>query len=157
MANEQRIDRASRDIVESVEVVFAAYTDSAAWEEWLPPADMTGKMHHFDFREGGAFRLTLTYSDQGATGKTTATEDVSEGTFVKILPNKQVVQRIVFDSDDPAFAGDMLMTWLFEPINEGTRVTVTAENVPAGISPEDHQVGLNSTLENLKRFVETAG
>lgn len=154
MASNKRIDTASRIIDAPVEVLYAAFTDPIAWEQWLPPADMTGSIQQFDFREGGTFRLTLTYADESAVGKTSANEDVSEGTFVKIVPNQRLVQRIVFDSIDPTFAGDMLMTWTLEPINAGTRVTVTAENVPVGISPEDHEVGLNSTLENLKRFIE---
>lgn len=48
------------------------------------------------------------------------------------------------------------MTWLFEPAPDGTNVTITAENVPAGISAEDHAAGLASTLENLASFVHGA-
>ena len=33
-------------------------------------------------------------------------------------------------------------------------VTIRAENVPPGISPEDHEAGLNSSLANLAAFVE---
>jgi len=35
----------------------------------------------------------------------------------------------------------------------GTRVTVRAENVPAGIRKQDHDAGLRSSLENLARHV----
>jgi hypothetical protein len=47
----------------------------------------------------------------------------------------------------------MVMTWLLEPRDGGTMVTIIAENVPPGISKEDHDVGLNSTLANLDRFL----
>jgi hypothetical protein len=47
----------------------------------------------------------------------------------------------------------MLMTWVFEPTPAGTKVTITAENVPSGISPADHDEGLRSSLENLAKFM----
>lgn len=154
MANEPRIDIASRVIGASAEAVYAAFADPAAWEQWLPPTGMTGKIQEFDFREGGCYRLTLHYTDGSGSGKTTAEEDVSEGTFVELVPNQRVVQRIVFESDDPAFAGEMRMIWEIKPYNNGVRVTFSAHDVPEGISPVDHAIGLQSTLENLARFVE---
>ena len=154
MARDQRIDTASRVIGASAEAVYGAFADPAAWEQWLPPTGMTGKIEEFDFRENGRYRLALHYADGSGAGKTTADEDVSEGTFIELLPNQRVVQRIEFESDDPAFAGVMRMTWSIEPLSDGVRVTLSAVNVPEGISPEDHAVGLQSTLENLARFVE---
>jgi len=47
------------------------------------------------------------------------------------------------------------MTWMFEAVPEGTRVTIVCENVPEGIRKEDHDVGLRSSLENLAGFTET--
>ena len=46
------------------------------------------------------------------------------------------------------------MTWSLSPTAGGTKVSIIAENVPTGISKEDHDVGLRSTLENLGKFVE---
>lgn len=46
------------------------------------------------------------------------------------------------------------MRWTIEAVPEGARVTVAAENVPAGISAKDHAAGLASSLENLARLVE---
>lgn len=48
----------------------------------------------------------------------------------------------------------MIVSWSFERVGEGTKVTVTAENVPFGISAEDHAAGLASSLQNLAGFVE---
>lgn len=153
MGSAKRIDTANRMIEASAETVYAAFADPVAWEQWLPPTGMTGHVQEFDFREGGRYRLTLHYADEPGAGKTTTDEDVSQGTFIKLVPNELVVQRIVFESDDPTFAGTMLMTWKLEPVARATRVTMTAENVPSGISPEDHQAGLRSTLDNLAAFV----
>jgi hypothetical protein len=57
------------------------------------------------------------------------------------------------ESQDARFAGEMTMTWTFAAVLEGTRVTVTAENVPPGVSKDDHDAGLRSSLENLARFL----
>lgn len=154
MAREKRIDSAERVIGASAKAVYAAFADPTAWEQWLPPTGMTGRIEEFEFREGGRYRVILHYGDGSGAGKTHADEDVSEGTFVELVPNQRVVQRIEFESDDPAFAGAMQMTWEIAPFNDGVRVTFSATDVPEGISPEDHAIGLQSTLENLARFVE---
>lgn len=73
---------------------------------------------------------------------------------MELIPNQRMVQTVVFESDDPAFAGEMRMTWTLAPVPGGTNVTVRCENVPAGIGHEDHQAGLRSTLENLAAFTE---
>jgi hypothetical protein len=39
-----------------------------------------------------------------------------------------------FVSDDPAFAGTMTMTWVVRAVDGGTRVELTADDVPDGIS-----------------------
>lgn len=63
-------------------------------------------------------------------------------------------RKVDFDSDDLSFAGTMRMTWTFEASEGGTRVTVSAENVPDGVRREDHQTGLTSTLDKIARFTE---
>jgi hypothetical protein len=59
-----------------------------------------------------------------------------------------------FVSDDPAFAGTMTMTWELSANNSGTRVEIRADDVPAGISPEDHAIGMASSLANLATYLE---
>jgi hypothetical protein len=39
-------------------------------------------------------------------------------------------------------------------VGAGTRVEFRADDVPPGISAEDHAAGLNSSLANLARYVE---
>jgi hypothetical protein len=60
-----------------------------------------------------------------------------------------------FVSDDPAFAGTMTMTWAVRAVDGGTRVEITADDVPDGISADDHAAGLTSSLDNLARYVES--
>jgi uncharacterized protein YndB with AHSA1/START domain len=112
-------------------------------------------MLHFDFRAGGSYRMRLIYNGiHDGRGKTSDDSDEVEMRLVSLEPGQRIVQEGEFESEDPAFAGTMRMTWTFEPSDGGTRVTVCAENVPEGIRPEDHQAGLNSSLANLARFTE---
>ena len=116
---------------------------------------MTGRFKHFDARAGGSYRLVLNYSDRSdAGGKATDDSDIVEARFVDIVPNARVVQAIDFVSDDPAFAGTMTMTWNLVRVGESVRVEIRAANVPAGISAEEHLVGLNSSLANLAEYTE---
>jgi uncharacterized protein YndB with AHSA1/START domain len=82
---------------------------------------------------------------------------VSTGRFVALERGKRIVQTVEFDSEDPAFAGEMTMTWSFEPTATGTNVTVSAEHVPTGISKADHDEGLRSSLANLARYLTRPG
>jgi hypothetical protein len=50
----------------------------------------------------------------------------------------------------------MTMTWEVAPVENGTRVEIRADNVPAGISAEDHAAGLASSLANLTAYLEGA-
>lgn len=101
------------------------------------------------------YRLVLTYgAGSGGRGKATAGSDVVEARFVDIVPGSRVVQAVDFVSDDPAFGGTMTMTWEVTALDGATRVHITAEDVPDGISAEDHAVGLASSLANLARYLE---
>jgi uncharacterized protein YndB with AHSA1/START domain len=126
--------------------VHAALVDREALMAWLPPAGMTARFERFDPRPGGSYRLVLTYADaSGAPGKATSESDVVEARYVDIVPDVRVVQAVDFISDDPAFAGTMTMTWEGTAVDGGTRVDITAEDVPDGISAEDHATGLASS------------
>lgn len=151
-----RIDTSSRLIRAPASRVFEAFAKPGAMESWLPPPDMRGEMLRFDFRAGGGFRMRLTYEPSaGGKGKTSADADEVKVRLVHVEPGRSIVQEVDFDSDDPAFAGTMRMTWTLEPAEGGTRVTVRAEDVPEGIRPEDHQAGLDASLANLARHVES--
>ena len=136
--------------------MFEALVDRAALETWLPPGDMTGRFERFDPTPGGSYRLVLTYTGPSAShGKSTADSDVVDVRFLDIVTNERVVQAVEFDADAPEFAGTMTMTWSVSDEGGRTRVEITADDVPDGISAEDHAVGLASSLENLANFVES--
>ena len=94
------------------------------------------------------------FDASGAPGKATAASDIVEARFVDIVPRERVVQAVDFVSDDPGYAGTMTMTWEVTAVDAGTRVDIVAEDVPDGISAEDHAAGLASSLTNLAAYVE---
>jgi uncharacterized protein YndB with AHSA1/START domain len=151
-----RTDRASRLIDAPVARVFNALVDRDALQAWLPPGGMTARFERFDPTPGGSYRLVLTYPDPtDSRGKSSADSDIVEARYVEIVPNDRVVQAVDFVSDDPALAGTMTMTWAVRAVDGGTRVEVTADDVPDGISADDHAAGLTSSLDNLAGYVES--
>jgi len=151
---ESRTDSASREISAPPDRVYGAFADPTALIKWLPPAGMNGRVLEYDFREGGRFRIELTYRDPpSAGGKTTARSDISSGRFLTLDAGRRIVQSVEFESADPSFAGVVTMTWTFERTPGGTRVTITADNVPAAISKADHDAGLRWSLDNLAQHL----
>ncbi len=151
-----RTDTASRVIAAPLDRVYAALVDPEALTAWLPPDGMSGRFERFDARPGGSYRLVLTYADAStARGKTTAGSDIVEARFVDIVPGVRVVQAVNFVSDDPAQAGTMTMTWEVTAVENGTRVEFRADDVPVGISADDHAAGLTSSLANLAEHLES--
>lgn len=150
-----RTDRASLLIHADREAVFAALTDPDSLLTWLPPTGMRGRFERFDLREGGSYRLVLTYDDaSGALGKADAGSDVSEIRVERVVPGELVEQLVDFESDDPAFRGTMRMTWRLRPTGGGTVVEFEARDVPRGIRARDHAEGLTSSLANLAAYLE---
>jgi uncharacterized protein YndB with AHSA1/START domain len=153
---QKRIDTASILIQAPAAKIYRAFATADAMKAWLPPQGMTGTMIAFSFYEGGAYRMRLTYDDpQTTAGKTAEDADEVEVRFVKLVPFERIEQAVNFESDDPAFSGEMRMAWILEPVQNGTLVTVRCEDVPPGIGVEDHLAGLKSTLGNLAAFVES--
>jgi uncharacterized protein YndB with AHSA1/START domain len=153
-----RTDRAGRVIAASPAAVYGALLDREALETWLPPDGMRGRVERWDPRPGGGFRMVLTYLDPaGSPGKTSEATDVVEVAFADLVAPELVVQRAVFEAEDPSYAGTMTMTWQLAAAGDGTEVTVTATNVPPGIDPAAHEAGIASSLANLASYVEETG
>jgi uncharacterized protein YndB with AHSA1/START domain len=136
--------------------VYEALTDADAIQRWMVPDSMTSQVHSFDAREGGTFRVSLTYDTQAGAGKTSARTDTYHGRFVRLVPGEQVVQIIEFETADPALQGEMTVTFtLAEAADGGTDVVGVHENLPPGVPPEDNELGWSMSLSKLARLVET--
>jgi uncharacterized protein YndB with AHSA1/START domain len=68
--------------------VYRALLDPRAVATWKVPTGMSSRVHVFEPREGGSFRVSLTYETATGTGKTTAHTDTYHGRFVKLVPDE---------------------------------------------------------------------
>lgn len=148
--------RNSKWIKGAPEVLYRAFTDPAALSVWLAPGDMTGEVHSFDGRVGGGYEMSLYYlsSEHPVRGKTTDQEDRYTARFVELTPARRIVEAIIFDTTDQTFSEEMIMDVTFEAEDGGTNVTISFQNIPAGIRPEDNEEGTQQTLEKLARYIE---
>src|SRR5215217_4088571 len=64
----------SRRINAPRSAIYRAFTDSAALVAWQVPGEMTAKVHAFDARAGGGYRMSLFYptTEEGSPGKSAA-------------------------------------------------------------------------------------
>lgn len=153
---DQASTRTARVIRARPEELYDAFMDPDALVEWLPPAEMTGKIHAFETGVGGGYQMSLYFSPDERTfrGKTADREDRVEVRFVELEPPSRIVEVIRFVTDDPAFFGEMTMTATLEEAPDGTEVTLVFENLPPGLRPEDNDAGARMSLEQLARRVE---
>ena len=135
--------------------VYRALLDPDAIARWRVPAGMRSQVHQFEPREGGAFRVSLTYDAPTATGKSTAHTDTYHGHFVTLVPDRQVVEAFEFESDDPELHGRMTMTTTLTDADGGTDVQMTHAGIPDKIPVADNEAGTRMALDNLARLVET--
>ncbi len=135
--------------------VYRALLDPAAIAQWRVPDGMTGHVLEFDPREGGTFRVSLTYRTGGAAGKSGAHTDTYRGRFVSLVPDEQVVEATEFETDDPAMHGTMTMTTSLRDADGGTDVMIVHEGVPDAIPSADNETGMRMALAKLAALVES--
>jgi uncharacterized protein YndB with AHSA1/START domain len=142
--------------------VYRALLDPLAIAKWRVPTGMTSQVHTFDAREGGTFRVSLTYDAPTGTGKTTAHTDTYHGYFAKLIPNEQVVEVIEFETDDPALRGEMTITTVLTDADgphgpgTGTEIHAVHEGLPPGVRPADNEAGWRDSLAKLAALVEAS-
>jgi uncharacterized protein YndB with AHSA1/START domain len=135
-------------------VVYRALLDADAVAKWMVPTGMTSRIHAFDAREGGSFRISLTYDAPTGTGKTTAQTDTFHGRFARLVPNEQVVEVVEFETTDPATQGEMTITYRLVDAGSGTDIIANHEGLPPGLSPADNETGWQMSLDKLAALVE---
>jgi len=134
--------------------VYRALLDARAVAKWKVPAGMTSHVHAFDSREGGSFRISLTYDEPTGTGKTTAHTDTYHGRFVKLVPNEQVIEVVEFETTDPALQGEMTITIKLADADDGTDVIAVHDGLPPGVPTADNEAGWREALARLAALVE---
>jgi uncharacterized protein YndB with AHSA1/START domain len=134
--------------------VYRALLDPDAVQRWMVPEGMTSEVHAFDARDGGEFRISLTYDAPTTAGKSSDQTDSFHGHFVRLVPDTEVVQAVEFESDDPTVQGEMTITYLLADADDGTELTGVHENLPPGVSAADNELGWTMSLDKLARLVE---
>ena len=137
-------------------IVYRAFLDASAVATWMVPTGMTSRVHAFDPREGGSFRISLTYDAPTGTGKTTAHSDTYHGRFVTLVPNEQVVEVVEFETNDPALRGEMTITITLADADGGTDV-LAVRRLPRGLPAADNEAGWRWSLAKLAALVEAGG
>jgi uncharacterized protein YndB with AHSA1/START domain len=134
--------------------VYSALVDAKAVARWMVPTGMTGQVDVFEGREGGSFRISLTYDAPTAVGKTSGHTDTFHGRFVQLVPNERVVEVVEFETADPELRGEMTITMTLADADGGTEVLAVHEGLPPGLSTADNEAGWRSSLAKLAALVE---
>jgi hypothetical protein len=64
------------------------------------------------------------------------------------------VQTVEFESDDPAMAGEMRITYTLAEADGGTDLVGVHENLPPGVSPAANELGWRMSMDKLAALVE---
>jgi uncharacterized protein YndB with AHSA1/START domain len=139
------------------ERVYAALLDPVAVQTWRVPDDMTASIQEWEPREGGRFRVSLTYRAEDRTGKSEGATDTYAGHFEMLVPDELVVEELAFDTGEPELQGAMTMTWTLREADDGTEVDLLHEGIPDVVSREDNETGTRMSLTKLAAYVEGAG
>jgi uncharacterized protein YndB with AHSA1/START domain len=136
------------------QAVYRALLDAEAIARWRVPDGMSSHVHEFDPREGGSFRVSLSYDTPGHAGKSAPHTDTYHGRFLRLVPDEQVIEEFEFETDDPDLRTTMTMTTTLTDASGGTDVLVLHEGVPDSVPAADNETGTRMALASLARLVE---
>jgi len=142
MPNTVRLHRVMRTTPEKI---YRAFLDADAQAKWLPPYGFTCKVHQFEPRTGGAFRMSF-------TNFTTGQSHSFGGSFVELVEHELI--RYTDRFDDPNLPGDIQVTIRLRKVMVGTEVEIVQENLPDVIPVEACYLGWQESLMQLARLVE---
>src|SRR6188474_2609767 len=106
------------------ERVYKAFLDPDAMAKWLPPHGFTGKVHEFDPRVGGGYRMSFTNFSTGNSHSFSAR-------YTELTPHERIRHTDKFD--DPNLPGEMQVTISLRKVLCGTELTIVQEGIPAVI------------------------
>jgi uncharacterized protein YndB with AHSA1/START domain len=127
------------------ERVYRAFVDADALCKWLPPHGFTAKMHHFDAKVGGGYRMSFTNFTTGGDHSFTVK-------YLELSPNERIVHTDQFD--DPNLPGELRVTIAFKKVSVGTELNIEQAGVPDLIPPEACYLGWGESLTLLAQLVE---
>ena len=137
--------RLHRVLAAPPERVYRAFLDADAQAKWLPPNGFTCKVHAFDPRVGGTYRMTF-------TNFTTGNGHSFGGVFKELVPNERVSYSDAFE--DSNLPGEMTTTVTFKAVSVGTELQIVQEGIPDAIPEEACYLGWQESLVLLGKLVE---
>ncbi|WOH63108.1 SRPBCC family protein [Bradyrhizobium sp. BWA-3-5] len=137
--------RLHRVLATKPEKVFRAFLDADALAKWLPPYGFTCKVHHFEGKVGGTFRMSF-------SNFTTNTGHSFGGEYLEIVPNERI--RYTDRFDDPNLPGVIEVTVILKAVLVGTEINIEQSNLPAAIPVEACYLGWQQSLAQLALLVE---
>jgi uncharacterized protein YndB with AHSA1/START domain len=75
------------------------------------------------------------------------------GHFARLIPDRQVVEVMEFETAGPALGGTMTLTTTLTDAG-GTEVLVVHDGIPASVPPAGNETGTRMALANLAALVE---
>src|ERR1044072_8686566 len=127
------------------EKVYRAFLDADAMSKWLPPYGFTCKVHQFEGKVGGTFKMSF-------RNFTTGNGHSFGGTYLELVPNEKL--RYNDNLDYPNLPGSMEVTVTLKKVSVGTDVSIVQDGIPDVIPVEACYLGWQQSLETLVRLVE---
>ena len=137
--------RLHRVLAAPPERVYRAFLDADAQAKWLPPNGFTCKVHAFEPRVGGKYRMTF-------TNFTTGNGHSFGGVFKELVPNERVSYSDAFE--DSNLPGEMTTTITLKAVSVGTELQIVQEGIPDAIPEEACYLGWQESLVLLGKLVE---
>ena len=137
--------RLHRVLRSTPEKVYRAFLDADAMAKWLPPHGFTCKVHHFEGKVGGTFKMSFANFGTG-NGHSFG------GTYLELVPNQRV--RYTDKFDDPNLPGEMSVTVDIKKVSCGVELNIEQAGVPAVIPAEACYLGWQESLCQLAALVE---
>ena len=125
--------------------VYRAFSNPEAKATWLPPFGFICKVHSYDFKVGGNYKMSfMNFTNEQSHSWT--------GTFTEIKPNEKMIYKDCFD--DPNLLGEMTVTVQFREVTCGTEIIIKQEGIPDMIPAEMCYLGWQESLIKLAQLVE---
>jgi uncharacterized protein YndB with AHSA1/START domain len=129
----------------TAERLYKAFLDPDALVKWMPPHGFIAKVHQFEPRVGGSYKMSF-------KNFTTGNMHFFGGEYLELVPNQRVRHTDRFD--DPGLPGTMTVTIEIKKVMVGAELHITQEGVPDAIPAEACYLGWGESLDLLKLLVE---
>ena len=134
-----------RKIKASPAKIYAAITQPELMMRWWGPDTGPTLKAEADVRPGGRFSIVFRLLN--------GEEHNPTGVYREVIPDR----RLAFTWEWPGMPErESLVTFLLEPFDGGTELTLTHERLPDEAARQSHEDGWNGLLDKLRIFLKEA-